>query len=139
MRDSRGPYSDTDDLHMSVRTISTHHHNIKQFLRGRSPRVQITILTSHLPQHGRSPRAQLILNLMSMHVHNINSIKGMMMHPNQSNIDILHNHLDYHNYTSVTNKTQSHKEFKSIINRTTPICFRIHKLQSIFYRITFPL
>ena len=84
MGDSRGPYTDTDDLHMSVRTISTHYHNIKQFSHGRSPRAQITILTSHHPQHGRSPRAQLILSLISMHVHNIVSIEGMMMHLNQS-------------------------------------------------------
>ena len=84
MGDSRGPYTDTDDLHVSVRTISTHYHNIKQFSHGRSPRAQITILTSHHPQHGRSPRAQLILSLMSMHVHNIISIEGMMMHLNQS-------------------------------------------------------
>ena len=83
MGDSRGPYTDTDDLHVSVRTISTYYHNIKQFLHGRSPRAQITILTSHQPQHGRSPRAQLILSLMSMHVHNIISIEGMM-HLNQS-------------------------------------------------------
>ena len=102
MGDSRGPYTDTDDLHVSVRTISTHYHNIKQFSHGRSPRAQITILTSHHPQHGRSPRAQitiltshhpqhgrspraqLILSLISMHVHNIVSIEGMMMHLNQS-------------------------------------------------------
>ena len=123
MGDSRGPYTDTDDFHVSVRTISTHYHNIKQFSHGRSLRAQITILTSHHPQHGRSPRAQLILNLISMHVHNIISIKGMMMHPNQSNIDILHNHLDYHNYTGVIKKTQSHKDFKSIIYHLMPICF----------------
>ena len=62
------PYTDTDDLHVSVRMISTHHPNIKQISHGRSPRAQITILTSYHPQHGRSPRAHLILNLMSMHV-----------------------------------------------------------------------
>ena len=141
MGDSRGPYTDTDDLHVSVRTISTHYHNIKQFSHGRSPRAQITILTSHHPQHGRSPRAQLILNLMSMHVHNIISIKGMMMHPNQSNIDILHNHLDYHNYAGVIKKTQSHKDFKSIIYHLMPIClafsnYNPHSIVEIFRFIT---
>uniref|UniRef100_A0A0V0HVD7 Putative ovule protein n=1 Tax=Solanum chacoense TaxID=4108 RepID=A0A0V0HVD7_SOLCH len=30
MGDSRGPYTDMDDLHVSVRTISTHYHKIKQ-------------------------------------------------------------------------------------------------------------
>ena len=84
MGDSLGPYTDTDDLHVSVGTISTHYHNNKQFSHGRSPRAQITILTSHRPHHGRSPRAQLILSLISMHVHNIVSIEGMMMHLNQS-------------------------------------------------------
>ena len=41
----------------------------------RSPRVQIIITRS---QHGRSPcvRPLLMLNLMSMHVHNMISIKG---------------------------------------------------------------
>ena len=141
MGDSRGPYTDTDDLHVSVRMISTHYHNIKQFLHGWFPRAQITILTSHYPQHGRSPRAQLILNLMSMHVHNIISIKGMMMHPNQSNIDILHNHLDYHNYTGVIKKTQSHKDFKSIIYHLMPIClafsnYNPHSIVVIFHFIT---
>ena len=132
MGDSRGPYTDTDDLHMSVRTISTHYHNIKQFSHGRSPHAQMTILTSHHPQQGRSPRAQLILNLMSMHVHNIISIKGMMMHPNQSDIDILYNHLDYHNYTGVIKKTQSHKDFKSIIYHLMPICLAFLNYLSIY-------
>ena len=141
MGDSRGPYTDKNDLHVSVRTISMHHHNIKQFPHEPSPRAQITILTSYHPQHGRSPRAHLILNLMSMHVHNINSIKGMMMHPNQSNIDILHNHLDYHNYTSVIKKTQSHKDFKSIIYHLMPIClafsnYNPHSIVVIFHFIT---
>uniref|UniRef100_A0A0V0HPU8 Putative ovule protein n=1 Tax=Solanum chacoense TaxID=4108 RepID=A0A0V0HPU8_SOLCH len=85
MGDSRGPYTDMDDLHVSVRTISTHYHKIKQFSHGRSPRAQLITLTSHHPQHGRSPCAQLILNLMSMHVQNMISIKGMM-HLNQISI-----------------------------------------------------
>ena len=84
---SRGPCTDTNDFHVSVRAISTHYHKIKKFLHGRSPRAQIIIFTSHHPQHGRSPRAQLILNLMSMHVHNIISNKRMIIHLNQSNIN----------------------------------------------------
>ena len=66
---------------------------------------QITILTYYHPLHGRSPCAQLILNVMSMHVHNIISNKGMMMHLNQSSINITLNHLNNHNYTGVTKKT----------------------------------
>jgi len=76
MGDSRNPYTDTEDLHVSVRTISTHSHKIKWFPPEWSSHPQIIILTSHSPQHGRSSRAQLIPNLMSMHVHNMISIKG---------------------------------------------------------------
>ena len=137
MGDSRGPYTDTDDLHVSVRTISTHYHNIKQFSHGRSPRAQITILTSHHPQHGRSPRAQLILSLMSMHVHNIISIEGDDDASQSINMNIIHNHLNYQNYTGEINKTQSHKEFKSIIYQLMPICFDILKFQSTFYNSIF--
>ena len=138
---SGGPYTEKDYLHVYVRTISMHYHNIKQFSHGRSLRAQITILTSHHPQHGRSPRAQLILNLMSMHVHNIISIKGMMMHPNMSNFDILHNHLDYHNYTCVIKETQSHKDYKSIIYHLITIClafsnYNPHSIVEIFHFIT---
>ena len=104
----------------------------------RSPRAQTIMFTSHYPQHRRSPRAQLILNLISMRVHNIISIKGMMMHLNQSNINIIHNHLNYHNYTGVIKKTQSHKNFKSIIYQLMFICFDILKLQSTFYSSNFP-
>ena len=61
------------------------------------------------------------------------------MHLNQSNIDILHNHLDYHNYTGVIKKTQSHKDFKSIIYQLIPICFgKFSNLQSTFYISNFP-
>ena len=38
-------------------------------------------------------------------------------------INIIHNHLNYHNYTGVIKKTQSHKNFKSIIYQLMPICF----------------
>ena len=62
----------------------------------------------------------------------------MMMHLNQSNIDILQNHLDYHNYTGVIKKTQSHKDFKSIIYQIMPICLNIPKLQSAFCSSKFP-
>ena len=75
---------DMGDLQESVRMISMHYHNIKQILHERSSCAQIIIFTSYLPQLGRSSRIQLILNLMSMHVHNIISIKGMMMHLNQT-------------------------------------------------------
>ena len=130
-RHGRSPRVCADDLNalsyyqtIFARTVST---------------CPITVLTSHHPQHGRSPRAQLILNLMPMLVHNIISIKGMMIHLNQSNIDILHNHLDYHNYTGVIKKTQSHKDFKSIIYQQMPICFcKFSNLQSTFYSNNFP-
>ena len=128
MGDSRGPYTDTDDLHVSVRTISTHYHKIKQFPLGRSPRAQIIILTSHHPQHERSPHAQLLLNLTSMHVHNIISIKGDDDAPQSIYIRIIHNHPSYHNYTGVRKKTNSKKDFKSIIYQLMPICFGILKL-----------
>ena len=118
-RQRRSPRVCADDLN----ALSEY----QKISHGWSTRAQITILTSHHPQHERSPRAQLILNLMSMHVHNIISVKGMMMHLNQSNIDILHNHLDFHNYTGVIKKTQSHKDFKSIIYQLVPICFGILK------------
>ena len=82
----------TREVHITTRTIST-------CLCGRSQRTiiisnnsrtdglhvpKITILTSYHPQHGRSPRAHLILNLMSMHVYKIIQNKGMMMHLTQS-------------------------------------------------------
>ena len=136
MGDSRSSYTDTDDLHVSVRTISMHYHNLKKFPHRRSPRAQITILTSHHPQHGWSPRAQLILNLMWKHVHKIISIKGMMMHLNKSNIHILHNQLDYHNYTCVIKKTQSHKDFKSISYYPYALSFSIYNPH--FIVVTFP-
>ena len=60
------------------------------------------------------------------------------MHLNQSNINIIHNHLNYHNYTGVIKKTQSHKNFKSIIYQLMFICFDILKLQSTFYSSNFP-
>ena len=44
------------------------------------------------------------------------------------NMNIIHNHLNYHNSTGEINKTQSHKEFKSIIHQLIPICFGILKL-----------
>ena len=137
MGDSRGPYTDTDDLHVSVRTILTHYHNIKQFPHGRFPRAQITIFTSHNPQHVRSPRAQLILNLMSMHVHNIFFNRGDDDASQSINMNPIHNQLNYHNYTGEINKTQSHKEFKSIIYQLMPICFGILKFQSTFYNSIF--
>ena len=127
MGDSRGPYTDTDDLHVFVRTISTHYHNVKQFSHGWSPRAQITILTSHHPQHGQSPRAQLIL---SSHVYACAQYyfnRGDDDASQSINMNIIHNHLNYHNYTSEINKTQSHKESKSIIYQLMPICFGILK------------
>ena len=54
------------------------------------------------------------------------------------NMNIIHNHLNNHNYTGEINKTQSHKEFKSIIYQLMPICFGILKFQSTFYNSTFP-
>ena len=48
------------------------------------------------------------------------------------NMNIIHNHLNYLNYTGEINKTQSHKEFKSIIYQLMPICFGILKFQSTF-------
>ena len=57
------------------------------------------------PSPARTLRAQLILNIMPMHVHNIILNKGMMMHLNQSSINITLNHLNNHNYTGVTKKT----------------------------------
>ena len=54
------------------------------------------------------------------------------------NMNIIHNHLNYLNYTGEINKTQSYKEFKSIIYQLIPICFGILKFQSTFYNSTFP-
>ena len=53
-------------------------------------------------------------------------------------MNIIRNHLNYHNYTGEINKTQSHKEFKSIIYQLMPICFGILKFQSTFYNRNFP-
>ena len=54
------------------------------------------------------------------------------------NMNIIHNHLNYHNYTGKINKTQSHMEFKSIIYQLMSICFGILKFQSTFYNSNFP-
>ena len=54
------------------------------------------------------------------------------------NVNIIHNHLNYLNYTGEINKTQSYKEFKSIIYQLMSICFGILKFQSTFYNSTFP-
>ena len=53
------------------------------------------------------------------------------------NMNIIHNHLNCLNYTGEINKTQSHKEFKSIIYQLMPICFGILKFQSTFYNSIF--
>ena len=53
-------------------------------------------------------------------------------------MNIIHNHLNYLNYTGEINKTQSHKEFKSIIYQLMPICFVILKFQPTFYNRNFP-
>ena len=124
----------THEVHIPTRTISTR-------LCGRSKRTIIIsnnfrtdslIITSHHPQQGRSPRALLILSIMSMHVHNIISIEGDDDASQSINMNIIHNHLNYHNYTGEINKTQSHKEFKSIIYQLMPICFGILKFQPTF-------
>ena len=123
---------ETREVHIPTRTISTclcgrsQCTMIKLTISARTvsacPNYDLNISPS---QHGWSPPAQLILNLMSMHVHNIISNTGMMMHLIQSSINIIHNHLNNHNYTGVTKKTQSHKDFKSIIHQLMPICFGI--------------
>ena len=123
---------------MFVRSISTQYHKNKQFPHEQSPRAQFMIFISHNPQQGQSTCSQLILNLLSMPVHNIISNKGMMMHLNQSNIHIIHIHLNYRNYTGVIQKTQLHKKFKSIIHHLIPICFDILKLQFTFNSNNFP-
>ena len=48
------------------------------------------------------------------------------------NMNIIHNHLNFHNYMGEINKTQSHKEFKSIIYQLMPIYFGILRFQSTF-------
>ena len=83
----------------------------QQFLHERSPRAQIIILISHHPQRRRSPGAQLILNLIPMHVHNIIS-KEKDDDPSQSNINIICNNLSYHNYMCSLKNTTTTKEIK---------------------------
>src|SRR5688572_28345427 len=88
----------TREVHILTRTIST-------CLCGRSQR---TIIKSNHPQHGRSPRAQLILNLMSMYVHDIISTEqGMMIHLNKTNIGMAYNHIYYLTYMC-SNKKHYH-------------------------------
>ena len=121
----------TREVHILTRTIST-------CLCGRSQRTIIistifarTVSTCPNYNLNISPSpARTISTCPTYSQSHINactqyiiSIKGMMMHLNQSNIDILHNHLDFHNYTGVIKKTQSHKDFKSIIYQLMPICF----------------
>ena len=65
---------------------------------------------------------------MSMHVHNIISIKGDDDAPQSIYIRIIHSHPSYHNYTGIRKKTNSHKDFKSIIYQLMPIYFGILKL-----------
>ena len=122
MGDSRGPYTDTDDLHVSVRTILTHYHNIRQFSHGRSPRAQITILISH-----QSPARTISTCPTYTQSHLYACAQYCFNRGNDDasqsiNTNIIHNHLNYLNYTGEINKTQSHEEFKSVIYQLMPIC-----------------
>ena len=137
MGDSRGPYTDTDDLHVSVRTISTHYHNIKQYSHGRSPRAQIYNLNIS-PSPARTiftcpTYTQSHLYACAQYCFD----RGNDDASQSINMNIIRNHLNYHNYTGEINKTQSHKEFKSIIYQLMPICFGILKFQSTFYNRNF--
>lgn len=49
MGGSQGPYTDTNDLHVSVRTISMQYHKIKQVSHERYPRAQTIILICQHP------------------------------------------------------------------------------------------
>ena len=123
MGDSRGPYTDTDDLHVSVRTILTHYHNIKYiFARTVStcPNYNLNISPSPARTISTCPTyTQSHLDACAQYCFN----RGNDDASHSINIDIIHNHLNYHNYSSVINKTQSHRNFKSIIYQLMHICF----------------
>ena len=123
MGDSRGPYTDTDDLHVSVRTISTHYHNIKQFFArtvSTCPNYNLNISPSPARTISTCPTyTQSHLYACAQYCFN----RGDDDASQSINMSIIHNHLIYHNYTGEINKIQSHKEFKSIIYQLMPICF----------------
>ena len=138
MGDSRGPYTDTDDLHVSVRTISTHYHNIKQFFArtvSTCPNYNLNISPSPARTISTCPTyTQSHVYARAQYYFNIGDDDASQ----SINMNIIHNHLNYLNYTGEINKTQSNKEFKSIIYQLMPICFGILKFQPTFYNRNFP-